>query len=468
MNGESSLMRVQHTDELANANAASRSSRRDLSRREFLRAAGTGAAGAALAACSFSPTTAVQSGSVQLVYQDWRTEWFPGLAQRMLGQFHEAHPSVQVFYTPDPENVAEQMILDAQAGNAPDVFAGCCDFFPLWAQQGVLLDLRPFVEADLEQETIDDWDQAQYRALFRPDGQQFALPKYHGALALYYNKDLFDRHVVDYPDGSWTHTDYLQAMRPLTADQDGDQQTDYWGSMLDISWERIQVHVNGWGGHFVDPEDPTRCLMGQPEALEAMQWIRDRMWIDYTMATALDVQNVETRQAFIQGKLAMVEDGSWALKDILDQAPFRIGVAPFPAGPVRKVTLATTDGFGIYAGTRNPEAAWELLKFLVSKEYGRAMAQAHFLQPARASLVEEWIRFIQQEYPTQTAEMDLEAFAEGHVQGYSVVAEIFPNMAEARELARSAWEQIYTLGQASVDIFTKVSAQIEQSQRSQG
>ena len=44
-------------------------------------------------------------------------------------------------------------------------------------------------------------------------------------------------------------------------------------------------------------------------------------------------------------------------------------MAPFPAGPARKVTLATTDGFGIYADTRYPEAAWELLKFLVSKEY---------------------------------------------------------------------------------------------------
>jgi multiple sugar transport system substrate-binding protein len=251
-------------------------------------------------------------------------------------------------------------------------------------------------------------------------------------------------------------------------DLDGDRQTDYWGSMLDVSWERIQVHVNGWGGHFVDPDDPTHCMMGEPEALEAMEWLRQRMWVDRTMATALDVQNMQTRQAFTEGKLAMVEDGSWALKDILEGADFRIGVAPFPAGPVRKVTLATTDGFGIYAGTRHPEAAWELLKFLVSPDYGRAMAQAHFLQPARASLVEEWVQFIRQEYPEQTAEMDLDAFAEGHVQGYSVVAETFPNMVEARDLARSAWEQIYTLGQSPVEIFTEVSAQIEQAQHTQG
>ena len=68
------------------------------------------------------------------------------------------------------------------------------------------------------------------------------------------------------------------------------------------------------------------------------------------------------------------------------QAPiFRVGVAPFPAGPVRRVTLATTDGFGIYSGTKHPDEAWELVKLLISKDYGRAMARANFLQPARAS-----------------------------------------------------------------------------------
>jgi glutamate--cysteine ligase len=33
-----------------------------------------------------------------------------------------------------------------------------------------------------------------------------------------------------------------------------------------------------------------------------------------------------------------------------------------PAGPAQRATLASTDGFGIYAGTKYPEAAWELVK----------------------------------------------------------------------------------------------------------
>jgi multiple sugar transport system substrate-binding protein len=329
---------------------------------------------------------------------------------------------------------------------------------------GHTLDLRPYVEADLDQATIDDWDPAHYRALFTAEGRQFGLPKYQGALALYYNKDLFDEYETDYPSKAWDHDDYLAAMKQLTHDRDGDGQTDLWGSTLDVTWDRIQMHVNGWGGHLVDPTDPKRTLMCESAAMAATEWIRARMWDDGVMATLLDVQNLSTRQALITERVAMVEDGSWALKDILSEADFRVGVAPFPAGPVRRVTLATTDGFGIYAGTKYPEAAWELLKFLIGKDYGRAMARANFLQPARASLVGEWIEYIREEFPEKAGNVDIAAFADGHLEGYSVTAEIMHNMADAKSIANTAWTEVLTLGQAPLEHMAEACRGIQEAQ----
>jgi len=431
-----------------------------------LKLLGVSTAGAAAASCTARATKTPPPGTneVQLVYQDWRTEWFPGMVQEMLDRFHAAHPHIRVFYIPDPIDVADSLLTDMQAGTAPDVFAACCSFFPVLAQSGHTLDLRPFVEADLDEGALADWDPIQYKALSMQDGQQYGLPKYHGALALYYNKDLFDQHEVAYPDPYWDHDDYLAAMWRLTHDRDGDGKTDLWGSMLDISWERLQVHVNGWGGHFVDPRDPARLRMCEPEALAALEWLRARMWDDGVMATPLDVQTLGTREAFVAGRVAMVEDGSWALKDILTEAGFRVGVAPFPAGPVRRVTLATTDGFGIYGGTRHPEAAWELLKFLTGEAYGLAMARANYLQPARASLVDDWIRIIREDFPDASQEMDLDVFAEGHLQGYSVTAETYADMGAAQQAAQKAWEEIFTLGQAPLSRLEEACQQIEAAQ----
>ncbi len=428
----------------------------------------TGLVGAGCGSGGPSATSSTQN-RVQLVYQDWRTEWFPPMAQQQLAKFQADHPNLSVFYTPDPENLAEQMPLDMQAGNAPDVFQGCCEFFPAWNQKGFVLDLRNYVESDLDKAIVADWDPAQYRAFFDSSGHQFGVPKYQGTLALYYNKDIFDKYGVAYPDTSWTHDDYLAAMKKLTRDTNGDGTTDIWGSMIDIGWDRLQVHINAWGGHVVDPSDSTKCVIDGPEALAALEWVRARMWDDKVMATFTDVSNVGTQAAFYGGKLGMVEDGSWALKNILENANFRIGVAPIPAGPTRRVTLSTTDGFGIYAQTRYPQGAWELVKFLVSKEYGLAMAEANLLQPARLSLVPDWQRFVEEQYPEKAKDMDLDVFAAAHREGYSVVQEVFPsNMDEATRLLNDAFTKIFTLGKAQVDTLHVVSRQIEAAQTSVG
>jgi multiple sugar transport system substrate-binding protein len=165
----------------------------------------------------------------------------------------------------------------------------------------------------------------------------------------------------------------------------------------------------------------------------------------------------------------MVEDGSWALKDILTNATFRVGLAPLPSGPARRVTLATTDGFGIYAGTRHPEAAWELVKFLIGKDYGRAMARANFLQPARLSLVDEWVGFVRKEFPVAAGDLDIGVFADGQRQGYSVTAEVFPaRMDEVTRLCADAWELLLTLGKTPTSSLAAVAAAIDRLEGSAG
>src|SRR5512133_1689790 len=130
-----------------------------LSRRDFLKVAGLAAAGTALASCApFLPGPAPTPGrKVQLVYQDWNTDWFAPMAQRMLDQYHATHPSISVFYPREPDDVETRMLRDMEAGTAPDVFEGCCSWFPILAQKGYSLDLGPYVRADLDRATIEDW-----------------------------------------------------------------------------------------------------------------------------------------------------------------------------------------------------------------------------------------------------------------------------------------------------------------------
>ena len=104
------------------------------------------------------------------------------------------------------------------------------------------------------------------------------------------------------------------------------------------------------------------------------------------------------------------------------------------------------------------------MNFLISREYGRAMAEANFLQPARASLVEDWAGYIRDEFPEKARDIDIAAFADGHIKGYSVVAEVFANMTESKRRIDAAWDKIFTLGQEPVDIMKEVSRKVEEAQ----
>ena len=108
-----------------------------------------------------------------------------------------------------------------------------------------------------------------------------------------------------------------------------------------------------------------------------------------------------------------------------------------------------------------------MLKFLTSPTYGLALAKADFLQPARASLVDEWIAFVQAEFPERTADLDLAAFADGHFKGYSVTVEIADHMAEIQPRVAAAFEQIFTLGQTPVSYLHTVCAQLNRLQKGQ-
>ena len=74
---------------------------KEISHRDFLLLAGAAATSAMLSACNprFTSSATQQNRKIQLVYQDWRTEWFPPMAQQLLDRFYREHPNIRVLYS---------------------------------------------------------------------------------------------------------------------------------------------------------------------------------------------------------------------------------------------------------------------------------------------------------------------------------------------------------------------------------
>ena len=69
--------------------------------------------------------------------------------------------------------------------------------------------------------------------------------------------------------------------------------------------------------------------------------------------------------AFEQGQAAMEANGSW-LVATHQAAGIDFGIAPLPKGPAGQATSINPTGAVVYKGTKNPDAAWEFVKYLAS------------------------------------------------------------------------------------------------------
>ena len=148
----------------------------------------------------------------------------------------------------------------------------------------------------------------------------------------------------------------------------------------------------------------------------------------------------------------------------MKSAKFTWNISPFPKGPAKHVTLATTDAYAIWKGTKYPDAAWELLEFVTSRYFGKVLAKVFLLQPARKSVVLDWYGILRDNYPV-LRDVDLEVFGDAILEKIPVVQEIFRKPGESRELGQPAMDRIFRVGDATPDLFKEVCEEITKVNR---
>jgi len=378
--------------------------------------------------------------------------------------FNEDHPNIKVDFTPSLGE--EKTVAAFVAGNAPDIVQAHKYDLPHWAELGQLLNLQPYMDRDWTQDDLDDFYAAQLATWHRtePPAGQFSLPMYCGILHTFYNMDVFDEVGVDYPPrrwkDMWTWDEYLEAILKLVK-KDASGKTTRWGSWATRTFasERPQMIIFSYGGHVVDPEDNTHCVLGEPEAQEALWWLYDRTWKDDGYPQQSEMLDLSQADMFNTGKTAMSENGSWAYRVTCEQASFRWNIAPFPKGPVQHKTLATTDGYGVWSGTKYPDAAWELMKFITGRFFYGILCKVFFIQPARKSVLLNYYQILREQYPP-LEDVDLEVCGEAVVEGIGTIQELFKKVGPSQDLLIAACDRVFVVGDATPELFTDVCEQI--------
>ena len=372
--------------------------------------------------------SADESNVVTLRMVVWGTAADQKTWKEKFSEFYREHPNIRVRFEFTPwERTFDKLLISTAGGKAPDATIVSSVWFVPCASKGLLADLGPFVENDKEFD-IEDFYPAAVNGWGKYKGTLYAIPAGIDIYAMYYNKTMFDKFEVPYPDETWDWDEYLQAAKKLTRDLDGDGKLDQWGTTQNM-W-----HTYVWqnGGDIIN-EDGTKCLLDRPEAYEGLQFMADLRNKYHVSPTAADLADILSRDLFMNGMIGMYFSGSWEVPLHFEEAirDFEYDVAPIPKGR-RRAAFFGGASYAVLRGSKHKAEAWELVKFMVRKEALRERAIREQVVPSRISVAESKA-FLHLEGPPKHRKVFLDAIEYGRTR---------PAVPCSREMDDIIWNEI--------------------------
>jgi ABC-type sugar transport system, periplasmic component len=225
---------------------------------------------------------------------------------------------------------------------------------------GALVDLSPYIERDgLWQATVP----AAFRA-FSANGKTYGFPYATFPEVMFYRPSLVDsaglaRPATAWHSDAWTWDEFVESAVAMTRDTNGDGLVDQWG--YDLA-EQTEWVIYAFGARWIDPEtgefditDP-RLL----EALYARRMLHSELHVSHQPGDAS--HGGPGWLPFAGGRVGLKSAGIW-LFERLYAAGWDWNIAAMPKASTR-ASMTTINAFGIGRTSRNPDLAWELIKYL--------------------------------------------------------------------------------------------------------
>lgn len=287
----------------------------------------------------------------------------------------------------------EKVSVAGAAGVGPDVLATGGDMGLGWGRNGWLLPLNQYFER---------WDEADgiVPGLMRPDpatGEIWALPLYVDLRGTAYNKRLFREAGLDPEQAPQSWEELESAAQRLTRIINGELRQigmdEHWA---DPGWGTMQVFTQYLYSYNegLYSEDYREINWDGPKGVETAEFIA-RM---YQMSHPPHAEDrVEDRYAgFMNGTVAMTHGGSWIGRDAhLHDPAWREDLGffiPQRSPAYEKWALSFANGIAISRFSRDPDQAWDLLSWLMSRDVNPEFLAKHGSVSSRYDAIDENMR----------------------------------------------------------------------------
>ncbi|MEV4704767.1 ABC transporter substrate-binding protein [Actinoplanes sp. NPDC049316] len=307
------------------------------------------------------------SGTVELWH--FFTEREAAAIDTVIKDFENSHPKIKVTVKPGQDD--SKMTQAIGAGNGPDIgLSYSTDIVGKFCSSGAWVDLTPYVKRD-------NVDLGQLNATTRQyteyGGKRCAMPFLADAYGMFYNKGLFAAAGIAQPPK--TLDELTEDAKKLTVrNADGSLKTVGFLPLFDF-YENAAAHLAPAVGAKWLTGDGKSAVGADPAWKTLLTWQKNLVdWYGYddlrTFRAGLG-DEFSADNAFQKGRVAINIDAEYRLAFLKDQAPkLAYGVAPIPVSDPARYGGGYVTGniVGISKNAKNPEAAWELIKYLTTND----------------------------------------------------------------------------------------------------
>src|SRR6266568_496680 len=289
--------------------------------------------------------------------------------------FERSHPGYTVNYAPINGDYPTAMLAKFAARKPPDVFYVDSNVFPDWASQGVLEPLDTLVKTT-HFNTKPFF--ARLLAAFRYKGHILGFPKDWSPLAMETNNAMMAKAGVK-PPKTWAQLKSVaQKLKSANAVPGGAP------LCIDPDWARMLAFVYQNKGSFLNakktaPTVKSAAVRGAINYYYGFQQAglsgtHDKLGVGWC------------GEALGKEKAAIIFEGNWVVGYMTDTFPgVKYTISPLPKGKVNG-NLGFTVSYSIGQNTKNKQAAWTLLSYLVGKQGMHLWTQQGIALPSRSDV----------------------------------------------------------------------------------
>jgi multiple sugar transport system substrate-binding protein len=284
--------------------------------------------------------------------------------QKYAKQFETANPGVHIIIEKLPEQ-SYQRDLNARLKEGKQTDLIFAPFYPLLAAEGVYADLPSFFKTD-RMTTNDLYESLTKMAMTK--GNLNGIPMSPAPLAVYYNKEWFDKAGISYPGGDWTWEQYFDLSIKLKS-ANSVANKEVYGSTIPFVLTFLESLVQSSGGSILSPDNSkvSGYLDSRPIS-DAFALLAHHKNTNNAIKI-VDSMGNPTLYEMWDGNVGM-SVAPYGMYSFLEQknrgTAGKTAVAPLPRlEKGKKVNSATIQTLSVAAISKQQELAWKFIKDVI-------------------------------------------------------------------------------------------------------